>query len=180
MWGKICHFFPRSRWLWSIDQWSNHTHRLMCTSEETQQLGHICPESSNGWKCRDVPGAVVANPSGSSVFRSWLTWTASGPGGMSSFEELFFFWPIWLPCQQEEMAEVCKEGWTPAGWIGRGLKKHGVSPELLPLPWEGFKSPSHCAATLNLNTLGMAKEKSVPTVMDPSKVLGCSACQRNL
>lgn len=127
-----------------------------------------------GWKCRDVPGAVVASPSGSSVFRSWLTWAASGPRGMSSFEELFFFWPIWLLCQQQEMAEVCNEGWTPAGWIGRGLKKHGVSPELLPLPWEGFKSPSHCAATLNLNTLGMAKEKrnQYPQWWIPAKFWG--------
>lgn len=126
----------------------------MCTSEETEQLGHICPESSNVWKqCRTVPG-----PSGSSVFRSWLTWAASGPGGMSSFEGLFLFWPIWLPYPAAGNGRG-KEAWTPAGWIGRGMKKHGVFPELLPLPWERFKSHSHCAATLNLNTLGVARQK---------------------
>lgn len=35
----------------------------------------------------------------------------------------------------------------------------GFASYVLPLPWEGDKSPSWCAATLRINTLEMAKQE---------------------
>jgi len=63
-----------------------------CTSEETDQLGDICLESSYRRKeCKTVPDALVASPIGNSVSRPWPTWAASDPGGMSNFGRLFLF-----------------------------------------------------------------------------------------
>lgn len=61
----------------------------MGSSEETNQLGDICPESSYRRKwCKTVPDALVASPVGNSVCRPWITWAASDLGGMSNFHRI--------------------------------------------------------------------------------------------